>query len=242
MTVKPQLSGGTSARAGVPLARAQRLAAATDAPQRKSVLPAVLVATALVALLGGAVMVAGPTLTPSASPPTAAADATVPTTSAPKMASIGAPAAAPAPALPPLVDAPRTAPIVASPENARLPAAPAALELADLKPLEQAQPQTCLERVENRLVELQSIIGAPSMDLVPKDALSGLMQASLDCPGVGLEIDGSLELASSDFADVLVLWNPDAPQLLLSVIDRSATEDLQPIFTENGVPTEFVVR
>lgn len=215
-------------RAGLPLARAQRLAVETRKGARKG-------STGLlygVALLGVSALVGFGLVTEQASPPSSAVASQTTLPEQPLIASpVGSAIADSA------VAATETA-------SARVP---------QLEPVAAVQPQTvslpidsnhpaCVQSVETRLNTLHETTVTKAHWSTQQSALSDLVQSALDCNEARLKIRGSIELIGTNMADVSVRWDRNSWTLDLNMIDNIEEQAAlsAPGITDDAV--EFVIR
>ncbi len=211
-------------RAGLPLARAQRLTAETQKRARRGgtgVLYGIGIFS-VAGLVGFGVMTGqAPDPVQVASLQTSASDAAfdAPTTITASDTVVDAIAS--------VADAP----------NEFVPEAPVTTSI----PIDQNDP-ACVRSVETRLNSLHEMAVTDVHWSRQQDALSNLVQAALDCSETRLKIVGSIELIGTDMADVRVRWDRNNWTLDLNMIDNIEQQSAlaSPGITEQAV--EFVIR
>ncbi|MEO0918325.1 MAG: hypothetical protein AAFY31_15290 [Pseudomonadota bacterium] len=224
--VKDRATAGQ--RAGLPLARAQRLTAETQKRARKG--SAGLLYG--VGILGVAGLVAFGVSSEQNSTSTQTAAIQTPL---PEQPAIGA-----ADATPPSVTSAQTAGVV----QAAVPSSEAALAASPTVtslPIDVSHP-ACVQSVETRLNTLHEMTANQTHWSQQQNALSDLVQAALDCNDTRLKIVGSIELIGTNMADVRVRWDRNNWTLDLNMIDNI---EQQAALSATGITddaVEFVIR
>lgn len=218
MTMQSQENAKKNVRAGLPLARAQRLAAEADSRARKgkaNVLYGIGV-LGVAALVGAGMMSreAGFETTANASEQTRAEE----------------PIVAAAPSQPETLPVPKA---VAQPESQTAPVVPASISV------DRTQPQ-CVQAIETRLDALYQLgaTGKPGVE----SAIRGLVQTALDCDNTQLRITGSMELIGTGLADVRVRWGRADWLLDLAMVETADRQATPPAAIINDSSVEFVIR
>ncbi len=98
----------------------------------------------------------------------------------------------------------------------------------------------CIRMIDPHLGALTSDVdgGAPWTEL--KDDLGRLVQNALDCPEAGVQIVGSLSLAATDIADMRLRWDRAENSLELATVARNGSERPNP--QTNTQVIELVLR
>ncbi|MGL4237588.1 hypothetical protein [Tabrizicola sp.] len=220
-------------RAGMPLARAERLAAKTET--RSSASPrfyAALGFAAIAGLVGYGVVQNGH-------------DAGMPELA---LAVAKTDAAAPAAAMSP--EAPVSLATAASPIEA-MPTTEASAAPSEALPMvaSAAEPSTavaasasCLDTIEGLLASLQSAAATDGRWATQQDGLGKLVQATLDCEEADFRVAGSIELAGSGLADLKIRWDRESKVLDLAMIDSFAEPPTQEPASSDDQAIEFVIR
>lgn len=217
-------------RAGVSLARAQRLAGKTSTAD--SVAPRLYVgvgALAIVGLVGygiyeGTQASAAPDSNLIASISTGTpADVTAPIA--------GAASSAPAYALVEGAEA------VVSPTSAPVPDAP----VAQPREIVAAVPG-CVETIERKIDVIRSAAAGENDWNVQQENVTALVQATLDCSDAQLEIAGSLELLGTDLADLRIRWDREDWNLDLAMIDGADLPGEEAAADPEAKTIQFVIR
>jgi hypothetical protein len=239
---KTELPAGT--RAGMTVARAQRLAAKTGegrsrGPQVYAVIgAAVVVGMAAYGILGAgqqgsnaelAVAAVGPAVDPVVAPQIEASAAT---TDAPETVAVNLAPEVSAPEAP----APMPTGVVATATD---------LDAAtEARPTDLASASTteCINRVEGMLKTLHASVSTDESWAKQQQGVTDLVQATLDCEDAGFQVAGSLELLGSGLADLKVAWDRDQKVLALAMIDRSdlTVTETTAVLDENTI--QFVIR
>ena len=218
MTMRSQDNAKGNARAGLPLARAKRLAAETDRQARKGRV-GVLYGFGLLGvagLVGLGVM---------SSEPATQANGSV------ALATIAqAPAAAAAPSLPDALP-------VAAPDPTPEPDQAVLTSI----PVDPTQP-ACVQAVETRLDALYQMSRAEADASGVEGAMQGLVQAALDCDKTQLRITGSMELIGTNLADIRVRWGRANRLLDLAMVEIADRQAERPVADIGDDLVEFVVR
>lgn len=216
-------------RAGMPLARAQRLAArtgGTSAATPRAYLALGILSVAAIIGLGAAQGIppaAGPADATPLPAPVAGVPAPTEEAPAPPAATIVA-AADPASGL---------VQVAADPAEGTVQAAAGPVVIA----APAATMAGCVGAIDGRVGLLRASAGTGWS--AQRDGVLELLQSALDCRDARLEIAGSLELLGSDLADLRVRWNAAERALNLAVVDRTATP---PAAVAEGDAIEFVIR
>lgn len=222
-------------RAGLPLARAQRLAAETERRAGKG-RAGVYGAVGVLSVAG--LVVFG--LMSDASNDRSAAVT-------PSVASVA----------PPLVAEPRqsasTAAVIPS-ESTPTPQVPVASSTARDTVSGAAEPMrltsvpvnasnpACVQAVETRLSALYQVSDKGNEWAGLEEAIGNLVQAALDCDDAQLRITGSMELAGTDLADIRVAWEREDWLLDLEMVDFADRTAALPAAKINEERIEFVIR
>ena len=212
MTTSLKIGSAVGHRAGVPLARAHRLASQAEktSKDRSWVLSFLGLATvgALVAygIYGQSV--------PSASAAEVRPQAVQPV--------VAASAPDPAPDAAPEVTAAQIAPLAPVVEAS-------------------ASAPVCINTIQTKVEALQVSVMIDT-DAAHQDAVAELLQSTLDCESATLRIEGSLELFGSGLAALRVRWDSDVQRLDLAMIDTSAAATDLPVPEAGTQTIEFVIR
>lgn len=244
MSKARQMDGAPGKRAGLPLARANRLAESAEAKKGRG--PTFIVATGLLTV--AAIVSLGVT------PGNTALDkffnisdssGAAPVLDVSKRPIARAePVAEPAPVMEQTTAAAVEAPVeTASVVEAIEPPAESAKEGRLLAMVgDNSNDPYCIQRIESRLVSLHAATrSGPEWNNRVND-VSQLVQTTLDCSHAGLQVIGSLELAGTGIADLRVSWNLETWTLDLAVVDSTNRDaDLQ-VASASDQSIEFVVQ
>ncbi|MFP7675470.1 hypothetical protein ACG74X_19140 [Marivita sp. S0852] len=242
MVAKPYIDGNTPNRAGVPLARSQRLAkrAGEETGRGAPVLITLTVASAIA--IGGAGYFYGQP-----------GEAGIPKTEqmAEMVAAIAPPVATP-------IDTPLFFADAVEDAPADVELAAVDLSAPDMEALiqpEVAEPITaqaisytppaglapCVARIEDRLNALHGVANVSTDWDTKRDSIRVMAQATLDCDMARMQLDGDIELAASGFASLRVEWDRDDAALNLKIVD-SVSQDAQVVaYSDDGLPVEFLI-
>ena len=218
MVAKPHLNDAGFDRAGVPLARAQRLKKQANA-NKSGRGPLIGVGVALLAGLA-AFAALGPGTEPEATVTAAVEQPEAPVTAAVEQPV--EPAEAPA----------RAAAIATEPVLS-----PAATSV----PRDTALPR-CIAGIETQLNDVFAQRGDDHAWPVKQQGLSSLVQAGLNCELAMVEMIGSFDVAQSELGSVHVKWNRDTRALRIAVVDSNTRANYPPIMDENDRPIAFIVK
>lgn len=129
----------------------------------------------------------------------------------------------------------------------------ATASVSQLEPVAAVEPQTvflpvdsshpaCVQSVEARLNTLHKATLSEAHWSKQQSALSDLVQSALDCNEARLKIRGSIELIGTNMADVSVRWDRNSWTLDLNMIDNIEEQAAltTPGITDDAV--EFVIR
>ncbi len=229
MVAKPQIDGTARGRAGVPLARAQRLAQKADAKTQKggSGLPLVSLLLA-VAVLGGAGYFYSGTIQEPAPLVSVAAPEPAPAAVANPEAEVVQASSGDAVAEPDIEVSTPSTELVALFEDA-----------PQLAPRPVLPP--CVRTVEERLLGLYNTNSQNAEWDVKRQLVRDAVQSVLDCDQASFGVVGDFELASSDLADLQVNWDRSAANLTLTVVDSVVPSADQAVYTTDGQPITFIV-
>lgn len=229
MVAKPQNETAARGRAGVPLARAQRLNEKATAQADRGPSTALPVAISGIALIG---VLAFFTMGQSSSP----SDVSVTPVGAVKATA----QELPQDPTPEIAPAPLETASVAVPDVMRF---ASAVDAAAEAPAQSARPRLapCIETIEVTLRRLEAV-NAQGLDWEAKQLhIQDMAQAGLNCHLAIVQLDGDVELAKSDLADLRVRWDRDSAVLELTIVD-SFGDDLHKVaYTDDGQPIEFIV-
>jgi hypothetical protein len=101
----------------------------------------------------------------------------------------------------------------------------------------------CIDQIEDLLVSLQSSATVADSWSTQQDGLTSLVQATLDCESAGFRVAGSLELLGSGLADLKVHWDRESKVLDLAMIDRTdAPIAANDISSTDASSIEFLIR
>ena len=232
MVAKPHSETGTRGRAGMSLARAQRLSTKADAQSSGKGAPTSLIAAVAVLALGGIGYFALYGGTAAEAPATIANVLPAPGTQI--VADV--PVTASAQVFPAVAEAP--APVTADPAT-DLAVAPVAAPLQVFAP--RPAMTACLAQVEQHLRDLRATV----QNNVPWEGRRGgiraAAQAALDCPEARLTFNGDFELAATDLADLHVTWDRGTSVLTFTIVDSVPPEEAQVVLTDDGQPFDFIV-
>lgn len=240
---KRKAQSAAGQRAGMPLARAKRLAEQTNKVSFGA--PWVYTTVGLVAVAGlvGYGLIGGTTFAPATGANVASASVTPRALSTPAPAGTDAPAPTVA-ATEPQADMPAFA--AADPVDPDIEAeAVAAAEPAATTPETEFVPVAapgCIANIEEQLLALSSLAASGDPTEADQGALSSLVQSTLDCTDAQLKIAGSLELFGSGLADLRVQWDRTDWSLDLAMIDSAFWSENDQAVTANDARVEFVVR
>jgi hypothetical protein len=100
----------------------------------------------------------------------------------------------------------------------------------------------CVDTIEGLLVSMQSAATQDGSWASQQEGLTQLVQTTLDCESAGFRVAGSLELVGSGLADLKVHWDREGKVLDLAMIDRTnaPTADVAPASDDSSI--EFVIR
>lgn len=240
MTKLRQTDKQVGRRAGVSLARAQRLAGKTNAADSTS--PRIYVGLGVAAIAGlvgyglYAPNDASASLlsqTDTGFEPQIAAPVPGPAASASNVADL---TDAPAPNA---VRSPDTEPFrtasLGETSNAPQPSALAPREIVVAVP-------DCVRSIDERVEMLRSTASENDDWSEQQDNVTALVQATLDCSHAQLEIAGSLELLGTDLADLRIRWNRDDWNLDLAMIDSFSQSEAGPDPASDPSTIQFVIR
>ncbi|MEL6839821.1 MAG: hypothetical protein AAFP85_11060 [Pseudomonadota bacterium] len=223
MVAKPQIEDGARNRAGMPLARAQRLSDKAASKERSTSSSTLLVVLAIVATIGGGVVF----VNSSAQAPEAAVQditiAALPQVTGDTNAVISDVQTASAETPPPT-----QAPVDITEEPA-----PSFAPRPTLSP--------CFERVEDHLTALYRADIQSLAWEVKRDRIRAAAQTALNCEGAGVSFAGDFELTATDFADLRVQWDRTAGHLAFTIVDSMAPEASDVVLTDDGQPIAFIV-
>lgn len=239
MADKRQIDGAPGRRAGMPLARAQRLVEHTNEARGGMSKAIVGLGIVSVGTLIGVGLMEGERSGANA----AVGDAAI--ASAPQPAAPGTPpveqeAIATLPAAPEADPLPMSAPDPA-PSSQSEGTVVASLEEPAVAAIEPSGPY-CIQVIETQLLDLRASAANDAAWDAKQDDVAQLVQSALDCREAGLEITGSLELIDTPVADLKVTWDRDAWSLALVMIDSAEPTDPTPSESDSGRSIEFVVR
>jgi hypothetical protein len=221
MTRRRDTDGAGGQRAGLSVARAQRLSAKTAAPEGQGgrVL-AGLGFLAIAGLVGLGILFVN---APEAVTEVAAAEA-APT--APEAIAAALPKPEPAAVEMPVA-------VAAAEPIAAAEAIPEPLPVA-------AAP--CVQTIEALLASLGTAASKDERWSAHEGDLNQLVQATLDCEDAGFRVAGSLELVGSGLADLKVRWDRKEKILDLAMVDRPADASARPPVRLDEAGVEFVIR
>jgi hypothetical protein len=100
----------------------------------------------------------------------------------------------------------------------------------------------CVDVIEGLLVSLRTSAAADGSWTTQQDGLTRLVQATLDCEGAGFRIAGSLELVGSGIADLKVHWDREGKVLDLAMIDRTEGSVVEEAAVLDDTSIQFVIR
>ncbi|MDX8346853.1 hypothetical protein SLH49_02535 [Cognatiyoonia sp. IB215446] len=211
MVAKPPIEDGARNRAGMSLARAQRLSDKAKSTERSGATPKVLLFGVALAALGGVGFLLQSNLgTPAVDTAEIIATDAV---AAPAIEDIQITSAQEAVAeeIPAETFAPR--PILAP----------------------------CIARIENDLTALQQADAQAMAWEIKRARIRTAAQSVLNCELAGVSFEGDFELTATDFADLHVAWDRTDGHLTFTIVDSVAPEDSPLVLTEDGQPIEFIV-
>jgi len=245
------MDGAPGKRAGLPLARARRLAENAESKMGRG--PSVVVATGLLSV--AAIVAVG--VMPGNTARNLDIDSVAAVTD---QASVPAPNSSRRPVQRPEITAEVTTPKPAetADQATEIPANPTAQApvTVSVDPPAQPVPEVeaaveanststdpyCIQMIRAKVVSLQADTHAGSGWDSHQHNVSQLVQSTLDCSHAGLQVTGSLELAGTGIADLRVRWNLDSWTLDLAVVDSNTPEaDLQ-LAGDPDQSIEFVVQ
>lgn len=222
MVAKPPIDGTARGRAGVPLARAQRLAQKADAKNQQSGSRLPLVGLfVVVALLGGA----GFYYTEMPQEPAPVVATTAPAPVAAAVAQINDDVVA--------IDTGVATQEQSTDVAAGLDQTPVLAPRPVLAP--------CVRTIEQRLLSLHDADNQNMEWNVKRQRIRDTVQSVLDCELADFDLTGDFELASSDLADLQVVWDRSAANLKLTIVDSIALSADQTVYTDDGQPIAFLV-
>ena len=192
MVAKPQIQEGARNRAGMPLARAQRLTDRAGETQRKPKSPWIFAAILAVAVAGGGIYV----LIEQAQLRDIPADAAT---------SIAAPTV-------PATIEPTQSP--ASSQSTTGTTATGGTALAPRPALSR-----CMAQIESHLTALQTASATAQPWDTKRTHIRSAAQTALNCDTAGVTFEGDFELAASDFADLQVTWDRATGRLAFTIVD-----------------------
>jgi hypothetical protein len=229
MVAKPQIDGTARGRAGVPLARAQRLAQKADAKskQSRSRLPFVSLFLAVV-VLGSA----GFYYTEIAQKP-----APIAAFVAPESAS--AAVANPSVEVAQINDGSAVIDTDIANQEQSIDEVVPFVETPQFAPRPVLAP--CVRTIEQRLQSLYDVDDQNAEWDVKRRHIRDAVQSVLDCDQATFEVTGDFELASSDLADLQVVWDRSAANLKLTIVDSIPPSADQAVYTGDGQPIVFLV-
>jgi hypothetical protein len=100
----------------------------------------------------------------------------------------------------------------------------------------------CVDKIEGLLVSMRSAATQDGSWASQQEGLTKLVQTTLDCESAGFRVAGSLELVGSGLADLKVHWDREGKVLDLAMIDRTSapTVEVTPVSDDSSI--EFVIR
>ncbi|PJI91532.1 hypothetical protein BC777_0361 [Yoonia maricola] len=228
MTAKPHIDGTARARAGVPLARAQRLAEKADAKSRsdKSFLPLISAILGLAVLGTAGYFYSGSGVSPAVDAAKVSVVSSADT--ADQSAVLNA------------------SPLEETVERtvAAVPEKPEAV-VANVDPTAPLAPRPalapCVQSVEQQLFSLHNANDQGAVWDVKRQHIRDAVQSVLDCDVASFDLTGDFELAASDLADLQINWDRSAANLKLTVVDSVAPAAQDVAYTDDGQPIAFIV-
>ncbi|SFS15312.1 hypothetical protein [Yoonia litorea] len=236
MVAEPKNHNAGRARAGVPLARAQRLAKQAEArsANRKSAAPAVVGILAVTLLgIGGYFYSSGAPSAAAALGDAQEGGAVSPIIQEPENTQAVAlnDTAVPEPVAAPFATEPATA--VVAPAIQTVPERQVFAPRPVLPP--------CVNAVERHLTNLYRADVTGTQWDTKRQHIRDTVQAVLDCELATFTLDGDFDLAATALADLQVSWNRSAASLSLAVIESTGNKVTPAVLTEDGQPIAFLV-
>ncbi|NNE89049.1 MAG: hypothetical protein HKN27_13320 [Silicimonas sp.] len=219
MGANPHNDGKARGRAGVPLARAQRLSQKAVAKGESGKLPVLPIIVAAIGFSGFVGYTSVSAFRTTDEPAVVVEQKTQPA----KPAFVATPVTAPA----------KVAEDVPWSAQASSKVVPVSVVRPRLAP--------CLASIEFRLRLLQTANANNEPWSAKKDYIQSVAQSVLDCDQATIQLDGAVELAASDFADLRVRWDRNAAVLDLTIVDSVPADMYQVAFSDDGQPVEFLV-
>ncbi|WP_299890466.1 hypothetical protein [uncultured Ruegeria sp.] len=249
MAKKRQMDGAPGKRAGLPLARANRLAETAEAKRGRA--PSMIVATGLLtvaAIVSVGVMPANTALSTAFDALHGEAVSTsLETPKRPKQrphntvenTPLNPETVTETAATPSATDMDLLPDVIAKTEPPAQPVLEEPVQVvASINP---AAPY-CIQMIQSRVAALHYVTQTASDWDSRQQDVSRLVQSTLDCSQAGLQIAGSLELAGTGIADLRVRWNLETWTLHLAVVDSAYSESGVQLAGVSDQSIEFVVQ
>lgn len=100
----------------------------------------------------------------------------------------------------------------------------------------------CVQSIEDKVASLRSATSGDDAWAAQQGNVAALVQATLDCSHAQLEIAGSLELLGTDLADLRISWDREDWNLDLAMIDGLGQLEAGPDPASDATTIQFVIR